>query len=195
MLLVTVLIGVGFAVPPASPAASPTPGCRPNTFTVLHPAGWQVEQVEDSGDGREGCQYVQLRPDSKLAGVVRVESAPEGLPLFRQGDPVATLIGVISEGMAREMNVLVGEPVYANQDLKRAPGSSVDRAVLVVFAATVKGDPRAHEVTITVMHAPGRYFTVWVVSPAESADGPLYEACRQALREVLNSLSPVRAKP
>jgi hypothetical protein len=182
-------------VPPTPDPASPPPGCRTKTFTVQHPAGWQVEQVEDSGDGREGCQYVQLRAEARLAGVVRVESAPESLPLFQQGDPVDTLIARISEGMGREMNVRVGKPIYANEDLKRAPGSSVDRAVLVVFEATVPGDARAHEVVITVLHAPGHYFTVWVVSPAESAEASLHEASRQAMREVLNSLSPVRGKP
>ena len=170
------------------------PGCTLTTFGVTIPDGWFVTNVQDPPEGREGCLYILFRADKSPAATIFVESAAATLPLFREKDPFQSAYENIAAGLANNMNVVLKRESYRNDDVKRTPGSAIEKATMRSFAAEVPGDKRPHEVVISVMRASRHFFTVIVVTPAETADRTVAEASREAFRKIMNSLSPAAQK-
>lgn len=166
-------------------------GCRLETFSISLPAEWNAANIQNPPEGREGCIFMRLRDDKSPAAIIEVESLAATLPLVQTADPFATLVEKITGGMKSNMNVVVGQVTFRNDDLKRAPGTSIDKAMMVVFDATVIGDSRRHEVAIAVARSPRFFFTVFAVTPAARADAALQQATRAAFRQLLNSLRPI----
>jgi hypothetical protein len=168
------------------------PGCTLKTFSIASLEGWSSTNLQDTPEGREGCMFLRLRPDKTPAAVIEVESVDARLPVVRTADPFATLVGKITEGLKTHMNVAVGDLTFRNDDLKRAPRSPIDRAAMYAFDATVTGSKQPHEVVIVLARSPGLFFTVFAVTPSEKADAQVRAATQDAIRTLLNSLSPNR---
>ncbi len=134
-------------------------GCTVETFHAAAPAGWFVTNLEEP-EGREGCMYVLHQKKSPRA-VIELESASETLALFQEGDAFETLAGKIGGGLEANMNVVLERETYRNDRLAISGTSIVDRAAMRVFAANVPGNSQPHEVALVLMHAPGRYFTLF----------------------------------
>ncbi len=170
------------------------PGCTLKTFGVTIPDGWFVTNLQDTPDGREGCLYILFRADKSPAATIQVESASATLPPFREKDPFENAYEQIAAGLANNMNVVLKRETYRNDQMTRAPGAGIDKATMRAFDAEVPGDKRPYEVVISVMRSPRRYFTVFVVTLAETADRKVAEASRDAFRKIMNSLTPAEQK-
>ena len=170
------------------------PGCTLKTFGVTIPDGWFVTNLQDTPAGREGCLYILFRADKTPAATIQVESASATLPLYREKDPFQSAYEQVAAGLANNMNVVLKRENYRNDEVKRAPGSAMGKATMRAFDAEVPGDKRPYEVVISVMRTPQHFFTVFVVTPAETADPKAAEASREAFRKILNSLTPAEQK-
>lgn len=193
-MILAIVLGAALAVAQQPDLAKLPPGCTLKTFGVVIPDGWFVTNVQDMPEGREGCLYILFRQDKSAAATIHVESASAALPLFKQKDPFQSAYEKIAEGLTKNMNVVLRRQTYRNDDVKRAPGAVIDKATMRVFDAEVPGDGRPYEVVISVMRAPERFFTVIVVTLSDKADREVADASREALRKILNSLSPAAAK-
>jgi hypothetical protein len=87
------------------------------------------------------------------------------------------------------MNVVLERETFRNDHLARAANSTVDRAAMRVYDARVPGDARPHTVAVALLHHPGRYVTLFSVTPAGDDDKETLEASKSAFRDVLNGLS------
>lgn len=193
-MILTFAVWMTIAALPQSPPQALPPGCTLKTFGVIIPDGWFVTNVQDMPEGREGCLYIRYREDKSAAATIHVESGIATLPLFREKDPFQATYEQIAAGLAKNMDVVLKRESYRNDDVKRAPGSVIDKATMRVFDAEVPGERHPYEVVISVMRAPRHFFTVIVVTPAENADREVAEASHEAFRKILNSLTPAGQK-
>jgi hypothetical protein len=187
-MLLSLLVALA-VFPPAQDLATLPPGCTVKTFHVATPAGWFATNLQDPPEGREGCLYIRYDEKKSPTAVMEIESISEALPLLQAGDAFETLAGKIAGGLEANMNVVLERETFRNDNLARAASSSVDRAAMRVYDAKVPGDPRPHTVALALLHVPGRYVTLFSVTPAGDGDRKTVEASKSAFRDVLNGLS------
>ncbi|KAB2966278.1 MAG: hypothetical protein F9K18_05820 [Thermoanaerobaculia bacterium] len=195
--LVVLLLLAAPAAASDAPAAGPEPPapCPAKTFRFEAPAGWQVEAVPGLPAGREACSLVLMLDEENVAGLMRIDAHAEPLAYAAGDDPARTIFeryraALVAEG-ALEVDL---EPSWRNDTLKVAAGSPFDRASMRAYPARRREPAIPLELAFVTLHTPGSYYTVALITPAQSDQPEVWDVNQAALRQVLNSFDITTAK-
>lgn len=175
--------------PPAEPEAAPP--CAPKTFGFDAPEGWETAGVEGLPAGREACSLVLMLDQENVAGLMQVDAHAEPLAYPAGDDPARTIFeryraALVAEG-ALEVDL---EPSWRNDNLKVAAGSPIDRASMRAYPARRLEPAIPLELAFVTLHTTGSYYTLALITPAQSDQPEVWDVNQAAMRTVLNSFVP-----